>query len=227
VMAMLKAALNFAYDEDRVASREQWGRKVKPFKKASVSRARYLNEQEVQRLLNSCDPDFRQLVMGALQTGCRYGELCRLTVADYNPDSDTLTIERSKTGRVRHVVLTDEGAAFFKQVTAGKTGSALIFKRAESGWRPSDQAFRIRVACQRAKIEPPITFHGLRHTWASLAVMAGMPLMVVARNLGHVDTKMVEHHYGHLSQTFVTDAIRKHAPRFNIKPDKRVVPLRG
>ena len=35
VMAMLKAALNFAYDEDRVASREQWGRKVKPFKKAS------------------------------------------------------------------------------------------------------------------------------------------------------------------------------------------------
>jgi hypothetical protein len=37
----------------------------------------------------------------------------------------------------------------------------------------------------------PINFHGLR----SLAVMNGMHLMVVARNLGHVDTRMVEKHY--------------------------------
>jgi len=48
------------------------------------------------------------------------------------------------------------------------------------------------AACERAKINPPITFHG--HTWASLSVMAGLPLMVVAKNLGHVDTRMVEAH---------------------------------
>jgi integrase len=227
VMAMLKGALNFAYDEGRVASREQWGRKVKPFKKASVSRARYLSVNEAQRLINASDPDFRLLVMGALQTGCRYGELCRLTVADYNPDTDKVTIRRSKTGKVRHVVLTDEGAAFFKQVTAGKTGSALIFNRADSGWKASDQAFRIKIACERAKIEPPITFHGLRHTWASRAVMNGMPLMVVARNLGHKDTKMVEHHYGHMDDDFFTKAVREHAPRFGVEPDERVVALRS
>lgn len=38
-----------------------------------------------------------------------------------------------------------------------------------------------------------ITFHGLRHTWASLAVMNGVPLLVVAKDLGHRDTRMVEH----------------------------------
>ena len=46
------------------------------------------------------------------------------------------------------------------------------------------------------------------HTWASLSVMAGMPLMVVARNLGHADTRMVEKHYCHLTPSYVADAIR-------------------
>lgn len=39
----------------------------------------------------------------------------------------------------------------------------------------------------RAKISPAISFHGLRPTWASHAVMNGMPLMVIARNLGHAE----------------------------------------
>jgi integrase len=43
------------------------------------------------------------------------------------------------------------------------------------------------------------SFHILRHTWASLAIMAGAPLMVVARNLGHAAKRMVERHYGHLA----------------------------
>ena len=48
--------------------------------------------------------------------------------------------------------------------------------------------------------------------------MGGMPLMVVARNLGHVDTRMVERHYGHLAPSYVAEAVRKHAPRFGKTP---------
>jgi integrase len=73
-------------------------------------------------------------------------------------------------------------------------------------------------ACERAKIKPPISFHGLRHTYASHAVMNGAPLLVVAKNLGHSDTRMVERHYGHLAPSYVADAIRKAAPRFGFKP---------
>ena len=69
-------------------------------------------------------------------------------------------------------------------------------------------------ACRRAGITPPIDFHALRHTYASLSVMAGAPLHVVGRNLGHADTRMVERHYGHLAPSYVADAIRKAAPRF-------------
>jgi integrase len=62
----------------------------------------------------------------------------------------------------------------------------------------------------------------MRHTWASLAVMNGVPLIVVAKNLGHSNTRMVEKHYGHLADDYVKEAIRESAPRFGFKPDKKV-----
>jgi integrase len=80
-------------------------------------------------------------------------------------------------------------------------------------------------ACDRAKITPAASIHILRHTWASLAVMAGAPLMVVARNLGHADTRMVERHYGHLAPSYIADAIRAAAPKFDISPDQKVVSI--
>ena len=69
----------------------------------------------------------------------------------------------------------------------------------------------MRNACQAARIEPAIGFHILRHTWASLRIMAGMPLMVAAQVLGHSDTRMVEKHYGHLAQSFIREAVRSTA----------------
>jgi hypothetical protein len=56
--------------------------------------------------------------------------------------------------------------------------------------------------------------------------MAGMPLMVLAKNLGHRDTRMVELHYGHLSQDHIRKAIDDSAPTFGFKPDPTVTPLR-
>jgi hypothetical protein len=57
--------------------------------------------------------------------------------------------------------------------------------------------------------------------------MNGMPLMVVARNLGHVDTRMVEKHYGHLAPSFISHAIRAGAPRFGFKAERKVVQMDG
>ena len=83
----------------------------------------------------------------------------------------------------------------------------------------------MREACRGAKIVPAVGFHQLRHTWASLAVMKEMPLMVVARNLGHVDTRMVEKHYGHLAPSYVADAIRAAAPRFGTGAEGNAVAI--
>jgi integrase len=116
---------------------------------------------------------------------------------------------------------------FFRQHSAGRGGHELMFPRGSSEpWKHSDQKRPMAEAVARAKITPAITFRGLRNTWASLTVMAGVPLMVVAKNLGHVDTRMVEKHYGHLAPSFIADAIRAGAPRFTgTNTPSSVVPM--
>ena len=224
-LTVLKAALNRAWREGKIPSDETW-RRVEPFEEADAARVRYLSISEAKRLVNACDPDFRRLAQAALTTGARYGELTALRVSDFNPDSGTIHIRTSKSGKGRHIVLNDEGVALFKSLVAGKLGDAASLTRDDgAAWKTAHQARRMRAACERAKIVPPVSFHVLRHTWASLAVMAGAPLMVVARNLGHADTRMVERHYGHLAPSYIADAIRAAAPKFGIEPDRNVVSL--
>ena len=211
VLGMLMAALNLAVKEGK-APEGTW-RYVEPFKNVARSRVRYLSIAECQRLLNACDPDFRELVHALLLTGCRYQEVARLRVEDFNPDAGTLHIRQSKTGKERHVILTDEGQQFFGHLAAGRRGSEFLLGRA---WGKSIQARPMAATCERAKIDPPVGLHQLRHTFASLAVMNGTPLMVVANALGHTSTRMVEKHYGHLSQSYLADEIRKGAPRFGM-----------
>jgi integrase len=218
VRTNLVAALNFAFENGKVASDTAW-RKTKPFEGVTSARVRYLTVAEAKRLINAADPDFRLLVQAALQTGCRYGEAIRLQAQDFNPDAGTLAIRISKSGKSRHVVLTDEGREFFSGLTAGRPGGELMLRHDDGApWLKSHQDLRMKAACKRAGIEPPVGFHTLRHTWASLSVMAGVPLMVVAKNLGHRDTRMCELHYSHLAPSYITDAIRAGAPRFGLTP---------
>jgi integrase len=247
VLTMLKAILNHCFDEEHVSNREAWGRRLKPFREVDAPPVRYLSIAEAQRFLNGCDLEFRPLARAALETGARYQEIARLKLADFNTDSGTVAIRKSKTGKARHIILTDQGAAFFKEHCAGRAGGELMFthfivprkvdrnaagqkteakKPIKSPWRAAEQNRPRREANKRAKIEPPITFHGLRHTWASHAVMNGVPLIIVAKNLGHKDTRMVERVYGHLAPSFVVDAIRAGAPKFGFKPGK-IVALSG
>lgn len=197
VLNQLRAALNLAFKNGKVRSDNAW-RRVKALKNADAARLRYLTVAECQRLINASDPELRLLVQAALQTGARYSELARLTVEDFNSDSGTLLIRQSKAGNPRHVVLTEEGAEFFSGLAVGRKGSEFMLGRP---WPDGAQARPMKLACIAAKIEPPIGIHQLRHTWASLSVMAGLPLLVVARNLGHSDTRMVEKHYGHLANS--------------------------
>src|SRR6185312_2514404 len=107
-------------------------------------------------------------------------------------------------------ILTDEGVNFFTSLCAGRHGDEPLF---QNPWSKSAQHLEMVATVARAKIDP-ITFHGLRHTWASLAVMNGVPLQIIAQNLGHSNTRMVERHYGHMGRSFVVDAIRAGAPRY-------------
>src|SRR3984893_11656072 len=199
VLTILRAALNQAFRDGKVASDVSW-RTVKPFREVDAPRLRYFTKDEVTRLINSAQGSFRDLVKAALFTGCRYGELGRLRAGDFNRDSGTVFVGQSKSGKARHVVLTDEGRRFFETLTAGRPGGVPMLTRASGElWGPSNCTLLMATACRIARITPSAGFHILRHTAASHLVMSGVPLNVVAHNLGHADTRMTEKHYAHLA----------------------------
>ena len=81
-------------------------------------------------------------------------------------------------------------------------------------------------ACHRAKIRPAISFHVLRHTHGSTLAMRGVPMGVIAEQLGHADTRMTEKHYAHLAPSYVADTIRAHFPTLGIADDVTVVAMK-
>ena len=121
-------------------------------------------------------------------------------------------------------------------MVAGKAGAARIFERdgvvrqatreapvetARVAWGKSDQSRFMREACAAAKIMPAISFHDLRHTYASRLAMRGVPMGVIAAQLGHSDTRMAEKHYAHMSPSYVAETVRQSFGTLGIVPETR------
>lgn len=233
ILTVLKAGLNRVHDDKRFPNPDAW-RDAKPFEDVNVARNRYLDHAECLRLLNACEPDFRQVVRAALSTGCRYGDLRKARVGDYNRDDGTWFIPDPKSKgprRPRHVQLTEDGRKFFDQLTVGRAGGEWLFTRlvTKDGkpvlkggekvykpWREGQQTRRMEVACARAKIDPPATIHELKHTFCSLALKAGMLMWQLSKATG---TSMVtlERHYGHLADAELKAAVQAHVPSFGVE----------
>jgi site-specific recombinase XerD len=84
----------------------------------------------------------------------------------------------------------------------------------------------MQEASLRAKIKPAISFHVLRHTYGSTLAMKGVPMGVIAEQLGHADTRMTEKHYAHLAPSYVADTIRAHFPILGIAGESTVQVMR-
>ena len=229
VLSVLKAALNRTYNDGNMPDNvnpEAW-RRVKPFAGVTRARVRYLSSDECMRLVNACEDDFRPLVQAALLTGARYGEVIAMTCGDYEPDSATVLMRQTKSGKPRHAVLSEEGVALFERLTAGRKADALMFAKANGmAWRRWHQRRPLLAACKAASIEPPASFHVLRHTHASQLAMRGVPLQVIAYQLGHADTRICEMHYAHLGPSYVADVLRANMPTFGIVEAAKVSRLR-
>ena len=198
----LKASLNYAVKQGKCEA-GAWS-DVSKHKQCEKARERFLSIEEAQLLVKHCDANLKPLVEAALGTGARYSELANLEVRDFDSRTSTLKIRTSKTGHSRTLRLSDESAALFRTLSAGRNGSERLFSRADGEpWGPGNQTKPFRAACERAGLGSDVLFHSCRHTWASLSIMAGMPLLVVAGNLGPLrggrpHTAEVERTYDHL-----------------------------
>jgi integrase len=216
----LRALLNRAYDNQHVASKAPW-ETIKEFENVGLAKNEYLTLEEAQRFLEVCPHDFRTLVQAALITGCRYGELCRLKASAFDPHLAAVTSIQAKTGKEKRVFLTDDEAAFIKLHTDGKQPADLMFKR-EDGmpWGKSHQQQRMEDTLKAAGIERHVRFHDLRHTFATLLAMNGTALPLIAHQLGHSGTRMVEKHYAHFSPAYVAATVRANKPIYGFEASK-------
>ena len=126
---------------------------------------------------------------------------------------------------MRHVTLTEEASALVDRLVAGRApGDPLLRRDDGRAWKRAEQVRPMREACARADIVPAVGFHVLRHTHGSLLAMQAVPMAVIARQLGHADTRMTEKHYAHLAPNYVADTIRRSFPRLACE-EQVVIPI--
>jgi integrase len=210
-LVLLKAVLNHAFRQRRVASDETW-RKVKALYEAEAAVVSFLSKDQCRRLVNTCAGPSRNLVHGALVTGCRYGELIKLRTDDFDAEAGTLLVRSSKSSKTRQVLLSEEGRALCSELTLGHARGDLIFKPDDATtWRASDHRRFLIEASRRANIEPAANFYILRHTYAGELAVRGASMEFIAAQLGHVGKRRAVKLYAHLSPN--RDAMRSPARR--------------
>jgi integrase len=101
-----------------------------------------------------------------------------------------------------------------------------VFLRADGdAWGASHQKRPLDEASQRAQISPAVNFHILRHTHGSHLAMNGVPMGVIAAQLGHADTRMTEKHYAHLAPSYLAQTIRANFPVLGLSDRVQIIPL--
>lgn len=219
VFTVLRAILNKAFADNLVVSDRAW-RQVKPFRGVDEPRIRIPTTSECTRLANAAPPELARLIRGALMTGGRFGELQAMRVADYSTDDGRIYFPITKGGRPRYVPLNASGRALFDELTAGRGSDAIVFVQDDgSAWRKNGYVRALAVANKIAKISPPLRFHELRHAYASALINAGTPVEIIAKLLGHADTRITLRHYAHLTDATLKLAV-KNLPAFGQSASK-------
>jgi integrase len=151
-----------------------------------------------------------------------------MRVADFSSEAGTVTVRLSKAGKARHIALNHEGRELFASLTVGRRTDDLIFSRSDGApWGQSHQQPPLLAASKVANLERSASFHILRHTYARALAMNGVPMGVIAVQLGHSDTRMTEKHYAHLAPSYVADTVRTMLPAFGVTDETNVVPFRS
>jgi integrase len=142
------------------------------------------------------------MVLLALNTGMRRGELTQLTWADVDLTAKRATVRAgyAKSGKARHLPLNSEALSVLKTYKKQHDGKGPIFgvKSVTTSWGSLMLAAQIH----------DFRFHDLRHTFASKLVMASVDLNTVRELMGHSDITMTLR-YAHLAPEHKAAAVEK------------------
>lgn len=194
-LACLKCMFNRAIDWGRVSDNPV--RKVK-FVKENNPRNRYLSDDELKNLINCSAEALKPVILFAVNTGMRLGEIQGIKWGDVNFERGFVTLRETKNGETRYVQMNRivRETLLNLKMTAKDQNSYIFCNKAGFPYNP-------RVPFKKALTKANISdfrFHDLRHTAASYLAMAGIDLNTIRVILGHKSIRMVLR-YAHLSDT--------------------------
>ena len=204
-MATLKHALSKAVEWKllRKTSREELTA-IKKYQEPD-GRLRYLSgDAEAERLLQACDASLRPIVLTALHTGMRKGELLGLTWDCVDMTHGFIRLKQTKNGKARALPFNETLWSLFSRLRTRQDVSWVFHDAAGNRWNDIRHPFD--AACDSAGLTD-FHFHDLRHTFASWLMMRGVPLATVSNLLGHTSPTMTLR-YAHLSPKHLTSAVR-------------------
>jgi integrase len=202
-LAVLSAVLTKAVEWSRLAVYPMRGGKVKKLP-GEQKRERVLTDEEETRLLKAGRPEIRDAIILALQTGMRLGDICSLTPATVDVACGEIYLAKTKNAKARRLPLTPAARAVLTLRTAGRAPTERLFPPAE-GQRPWRLDTAFGRACAKAKVTG-LTFHDLRHTFATRLVTGGADLVTVRDVLGHSDLRMTSR-YAHPTSASIGQAL--------------------
>ncbi|MGY0203179.1 site-specific integrase [Acinetobacter soli] len=173
-------------------------------------RIRFLTHQEAYILIKACSDNYylHLFVRLALLTGCRTGELLKLTWDRVKFDTRyiLLTKDHTKTKRRRFVALCDDAIKILHEHYQNRESDEYVFynKRYNTHIKSLKKGFR--YAREKAGIEDFVC-HDLRHTFASWLVQSGVALYTVRDLLGHSCITTTER-YAHLQNDHLRNALK-------------------
>jgi integrase len=207
-LTQLRSALNWAKKRRFITEAPYVWIPAKPKPKQRV-----LTQDEIYRLLEAdAMPHIRLFIALALKTGGRTEALLELTWDRVDFAAGTIDLNEPATinpltkavRKGRSVVpIADDLLPFLRDATAGALSNHVIEWCGEPVQRVAKSFARTRGL---AGLGPEVTPHTLRHTVASLATDAGVPMLKISRLLGHRDSKTSERIYGKSSPGFAADA---------------------
>lgn len=207
-LGLLRRIFNIAIHEWEVCETNPVPRVLRTLGKVDNKRVRYLDPEEVQKLMVALPTWLRSIVMVTRHTGLRRSNILNLTWDQVDLSRKVIIIGKTKNLEPLGIPLTETVCKVLaEQGKVRHLNSPYVFCD-ESG-APYDLC-RVSVAFRRARKKAGIEnlrFHDLRHDFASSLVQAGVDIYRVKDLLGHKDLRMTVR-YSHLAPENLRDAIK-------------------
>lgn len=181
-LALLKKMFNLAIDWGY--AKENPVRRVRLFSEKDNLKERILADAEEKRLLEASAAHLRPIILVALQTGMRRGEILALQWHQVELDRRIIRVEHTKSGQNRIIPINELLMTELKKLKRADGKSRFVFLNPKSGKPMVDVKTGFKAATRRAEIRG-LRFHDLRHTFASRLIEAGFDLITVKDLLGH------------------------------------------